>query len=225
MQKYKVVELFTSIEGEGKRAGQPVHFLRLEGCNLRCLYCDTAYSYDDAEFEEWDLEYLLAKIRGMVFESRIQAITITGGEPLLHDGIEELLQALLNEGYDINVETNGTLPRPTLNEYPGTIFYTYDYKTFSSGMNTNMVPATFSTMRKGDVIKCVVGSIDDMDDAVNLITAQHFVERKIKIYFSPIFGSIKPKEIVEYILDKGLSFINVQVQLHKVIWDPNQKGV
>lgn len=213
----RVVEIFNSIEGEGKRAGLPATFIRLHGCNLRCSYCDSMYAVEGQDYTEMSIPEIIDKCG----EIGCPHITVTGGEPLMHDDIKELLQTLCNKGYWVNVETNGTI-KPPYRTIADTVFYTVDYKTISSGMNKSMVPYVFECINAADVLKFVVGTREDLEQALNfykdLPSCPH-------IYVSPVFGSIEPKEIVDFILEHKLWTWKVQLQLHKFIWDPDMKGV
>lgn len=212
----KVVEIFNSIEGEGLRAGMPCTFIRLQGCNLNCSYCDSKYAWDSTSSY---CEMSVAEIVDTVSEWKCPLVTITGGEPLIHPGIYTLIQQLVNLGYNVNVETNGSV---VPNGTGKNIFYTMDYKTLSSGMNDRMNKEAFKLLRSRDVIKCVVGSKEDLDDCL------HFLEDfnpTAYIFVSPIFGKIEAKAIVEYIQTHKLWNWRVQLQLHKYIWDKDERGV
>lgn len=217
----KVVEIFNSIEGEGQRVGLPCTFIRLAGCNLNCSYCDSRYACDgDSEILEiMTAEEILERVKKI----GCRAITVTGGEPLIHPGIDHLLKLLMKEGYWINVETNGSVvPNISLPYYKGNLFYTMDYKTFSSGQSDKMDPKAFASLTRYDVLKFVVGDIKDLDQALEFLEEN---ECPAQVYVSPIFGKIEAKDIVEYIRSHKLWYWRVQLQLHKYIWDPNMKGV
>lgn len=219
----KVVEIFTSIDGEGKRTGLPVVFVRLHGCNLRCSYCDTRYGCEGDEYEEMKVSEVVEVIK----KTGIQAVTITGGEPLIHDDINVLLIALAKEGFDINVETNGTTVPLIMYD---NIFYTMDYKCKSSGMSERMNMQAILDLQKKDVLKFVVGSEEDLDEArrvIEEVKRHRAFSRTPQFYISPVFGAIEPKEIVEYVLTHRETMYDckVQVQLHKIIWDPQKRGV
>lgn len=216
----KVVEIFKSIDGEGIRAGLPVTFVRLYGCNLNCSYCDTPYSHSTEADKAKEMS--VGEVVDVIKRFGIPNVTITGGEPMIHKGILDLICSLAEEGFAVNVETNGTYSvLPTFAKYPSVMF-TMDYKCPSSGMREEMSIDTLNTLRSCDVLKFVVGSKEDMDDAkavLGLICSQP------NVYFSPVFGKIEPKEIVQYLLDNELYGCRVQIQMHKVIWDPNERGV
>lgn len=219
----KVVEIFKSIDGEGIRTGLPVTFIRLFGCNLRCCYCDTKYSYgDDAAFKEMRV----SEIVNMCDDLGLKRITLTGGEPLIHEEVAFLLTALLTRGYEVNVETNGSVdltPFIFLHDNKEfNLFYTMDYKSISSGMHLHNNENNFKLLTEKDVLKFVVGSLQDLDD-MKQVLEKHDI--KARVFVSPVFGQIEPQELVEYVLANNLNNVTVQVQLHKIIWDPEERGV
>lgn len=216
----KVVEIFNSIEGEGKRVGLPSTFIRLFGCNLNCSYCDSRYA---CEGEDGCGAYMIMTAEGIV--DRVKSIgcpfvTVTGGEPMIHTGIHKLLELLVKERFYVNVETNGSVS--DLVDYGPGVFYTVDYKTLSSEMSMLMDEAAFTRLNRGDVVKFVVGSTDDLDQALEVMEK---LDCKAQVFVSPIFGKIEPRVIVEYIQYHKLWNWRAQVQLHKIIWDPEQRGV
>lgn len=235
----KVVEIFKSIEGEGIRAGLPCIFIRLFGCNLHCSYCDTRYGCEGDAYSVVSIPEIMKELKKF---DGLKRVTLTGGEPMIHPGVDKLVCELLENGYEINVETNGTqFPKifPTeIREYydprirltgdekanpnSGKLFYTMDWKCKSSGMEDKMDIHLVNELQPTDVLKFVVGSKEDLDGALTVIERMTSTPT---VFFSPVFGSIEPKEIVEYVLEKGLYDCRVQVQLHKVIWDPDKKGV
>ena len=227
----KLNEVFKSIEGEGKRAGLPCTFIRLFGCNIKCSYCDSQYACVGDDYTDMSIAEILEAVENY----GVPNVTVTGGEPLMHPGIEKLLEALLDKGYHVNVETNGT-KFPLIFKYDydarrvpdgfyqlkGDIFYTMDYKCPSSGMMDKMDIQILNTLRPEDVLKFVVGDYDDLNAALSVMEQ---LTAKPQIYFSPVFDKIDPKTIVQYLLDKKLYNCKVQLQLHKFIWDKDQRGV
>lgn len=213
----KVVEIFNSIEGEGKRAGIPCTFIRFYGCNLNCTYCDSRYACDNDEYTVMSISEILDTVSNMSCKN----ITITGGEPLLTPGVYELIRQLMIRGYEINVETNGTID-PEFRTCTDLLFYTVDYKTNASGMSSKMNDTVFEHLSSNDVLKFVVGSTADLDQALEVVEK---FNPKAQIYVSPVFGQIEAKEIVDYLKWHHLWDWKVQLQLHKYIWDPDQKGV
>ena len=211
----KVNEIFYSIEGEGIRAGKPCVFVRLYGCNLNCSYCDTRYSCEGEEFTEMSVE----EIVDVVEQYHCPNITVTGGEPLIHDDISKLLYVLSSEGFEVNVETNGSAY--PLGYLEG-VFYTVDYKTFSSGMSDKMCVDAFKGLSSNDVVKFVVGSIEDMEQAKKFVKDNEIVAN---IFVSPIFGKIELVEIANFLMINGLYDWRMQLQMHKYIWSPEKRGV
>ena len=211
---YKVNEIFKSIEGEGIRTGLPCTFIRLYGCNLCCKYCDTRYSCENKEFTLMSKDEIVNKVK----ELGGSRVTITGGEPLLDLFLNELIIALRKEHIEVNIETNGSLDI----QWCLADIITMDYKTSASGMEDRMMLSNLKTLKETDVLKFVVGSKHDLDTMKRIIEEY---EPECRIYVSPVFGMIEAHELVEYVLENNLDNVTVQVQLHKIIWDPNKRGV
>ncbi len=207
--KLCVNEIFDSIDGEGKRAGELATFIRLTGCNLRCSYCDTTYAFTQG------CEMSITDIADKV---SYRNVTLTGGEPLYQD-VHTLLEQL--HDHDINVETNGSMDILPYFKYPN-VWFTVDYKCKTSGESNAMLPSNFFHLRPQDVVKFVVGSIDDLEQAKKVCNAYDFV---CPVYISPVFGKIKPAQIVDYMKKHDLEKWKMQLQLHKFIWKPNARGV
>lgn len=220
MNKYKVVEKFISINGEGSRAGQLSAFIRFSCCNLNCSYCDTKYANTiDASFELLSEQDILDYLN----KNKIINVTLTGGEPLIQDNIDILINLLLKNGYSVEVETNGSVDiKPFINETRP--IFTLDYKTPSSNMENKMDLNNYQYLTKNDVIKFVVGNLDDLNKAKEIINKYDLTNRA-KVYFSPIFGMIKPSMIVDYMIKHHMNDVYMQLQMHKFIWDVDQRGV
>lgn len=212
-----VNEIFSSIEGEGIRAGYPVTFVRLYGCNLHCSYCDTRYSCEGGEFTKMTVEEIL----DVVADKGFHRVTLTGGEPLIHKDVNELLMALIKAGYEVNIETNGAVYIAPYT-HSAKMIITLDYKSISSGENAKMWLSNLPLLRKRDVLKFVVGNKEDLDDMRRILIDYNPI---CNVYVSPIFGEIEPVEIVEYIKAYKLENCRVQLQMHKFIWPPQQRGV
>lgn len=197
-------------------------FVRFAGCNIRCNYCDTCYALtpEDAT-QRLTEEELLEKIHAYPWKR----ITFTGGEPLLQP-IESICQILSNEGYDINIETNGAVS--LFQNRPKNVFYTMDYKCLGSGVNQYMKLDNFKKLTEKDVLKFVVSDRRDMDDMKRVIdTYFPYTQpnKQPKFYVSPVWERIKPVDLVGYVKENHLSQVCVQIQLHKIIWSPTEKGV
>lgn len=220
IDKFKVSELFSSIDGEGKRVGLPATFIRLTSCNLECSYCDSNYAVhpEENDYNLMSLDDILDTVKEVGWKN----ITVTGGEPLIHSNIDVLLSTLSNKGYDVNVETNGSV-RVDQHRYRN-VWFTVDYKCPSSGMIDKMIYDQFYTLSDKDVIKFVVGSEKDLKVATECAIDFH-KHTGAQIYFSPVFNTISYETIVNHILNNKLDFVKFQVQLHKIVWDPNKRGV
>lgn len=219
---YDLVEMFVSINGEGKRAGQLAVFVRLKGCNLNCSYCDTRWANEsDAKCTPLTGEEIYKRVK----ETRVKNVTITGGEPLNRDGIKELLELLAkDEELNIEIETNGSIDLEKFKDIENRPSFTMDYKLPGSGMETKMHLANFKILDKRDVVKFVVGSKNDLERARYIIEENDLVART-NIYISPVFGEIELPDIVEYMKEYNMNGVNMQLQMHKFIWDPQERGV
>lgn len=232
----KVCEIFRSIEGEGLRTGQAAVFVRLHGCNLRCSYCDSMYAVEGLDYKQMNAGEILAAVEAYRTESGVKCVTLTGGEPLIHADVDELLTALSKAGFEVNVETNGTVPCKW--RLPG-LFYTMDWKCKSSGMSDRMKMENLATLCKDDVLKFVVGSIEDLQETERVVAQlSQILESSSQngsisngmphIYVSPVFGTLAYEEIVNWMLACRVMTENnarFQVQLHKIVWDPDLRGV
>ena len=217
--EFNVVEIFDSIDGEGKRTGELATFIRLAGCNLRCSYCDTKYALEFDTGTKMVLSDIIKKCK----EYANKNVTLTGGEPLCGIWVRDLINELALEGFEVNIETNGSIPlynTPRLRN----VFYTMDYKCSSSGVEDKMDLKNLEVLTEEDVLKFVVGSELDLSNCKYILSNYNI---KAQVYISPVFGEIEPSEIVNYIKSHKTLFKNarVQVQLHKIIWNPEERGV
>lgn len=221
MAYFKVAEKFESINGEGKKAGQTAVFIRLTGCNLHCTYCDTTWAnMPDAPYEKITED----EIAAYIISTGIKNVTLTGGEPLIADNIGILLQRLAREDIFIEIETNGSADISPYRDISPKISFTLDYKLPFSGMEKHMLTENYKYIRKTDTVKFVAANRTDLERALEIIRKYDLAE-KCSMYFSPVFGEIEPAEIVDFMLDNKLNGVNLQLQLHKFIWDPDKRGV
>jgi 7-carboxy-7-deazaguanine synthase len=213
--KFNVVEKFVSIEGEGIRSGYPAVFVRFAGCNLSCSWCDTKYANENPQYEQIGIDALL----DFILSTGIKRVTLTGGEPLIQPHIYILIDRLIYEGFEVNIETNGSV---SIKHVPRDAIITMDYKCPSSGMEDRMIVDNISLLGQKDVLKFVVGTYEDLKTAERIIKT---FKPRCNIFFSPVFGKIEPREIVKFVLENGLFEARVQLQLHKIIWSENTRGV
>lgn len=220
---YKVVEKFVSINGEGQKTGELAVFIRLASCNLQCVYCDTMWANENnVKYEELTKE----EIREYIVSTGVRNITLTGGEPLMAEDVKELILYILeNENLHIEIETNGSIPLAKFVDIDNDrLSFTMDYKAESSGMEEFMLLSNFDSLKQKDTVKFVVGTRQDLEKAKELIDEYNLFE-KTKVFFSPIFNMIEMSEIVDFMIEKKLNKAKMQVQLHKVIWNPDERGV
>lgn len=217
----KVAEKFISINGEGTRAGELSVFVRFQGCNLRCSYCDTSWAYEaDYPYEDMTADQIVK----YVLSTGIYNVTLTGGEPLLAQGIAELIEKLLAQPQlRVEIETNGAVDlRPFCT--PVRPVFTMDYKLPSSGWERAMKVENFAILKPQDTVKFVCGSQEDLQRAWDIIREYRLTDR-CHVYLSPVFGSIEPVHMVTFMETHKMNDVRLQIQMHKVIWDPEKRGV
>jgi len=213
MQTLKINEIYYSVQGESTHAGRPCIFIRLTECHLRCTYCDTEYAFYDGTDQA--MEAILAQIRA--FPCKL--VELTGGEPLLQPGSVILMQRLLDEGYEVLLETSGSLP---IREVPAQVRKIVDFKTPSSGMMKNNDYTLVGDLQPWDELKFVIGSRADFDWSVEKVTELNLL--RWTVLFSPIWKEVEPALLAKWVIDSGLP-VRFQVQLHKFLWPDAEKGV
>lgn len=216
-----VIERFISINGEGAHAGELAAFIRFKGCDLDCSYCDTRYANTpDAHSTQMSAQELAQWVK----ESGIHNVTLTGGEPMLQTELPQLTDILIGMGCRVEIETNGASKLDILANAPHRPVFTMDYKLPSSGMEQAMCMSNFSLLCGHDTVKFVSGSMDDLLRAAEIINEYKLIGR-CHVYISPVFGSIDPADIVDFMAQRRLNGVRLQLQLHKFIWDPSERGV
>ena len=221
MYCFKVAEKFVSINGEGPRAGELAVFLRFCGCNLNCGYCDTLWANSaDVKYELASAEEIVAYVKS----TGVKNVTLTGGEPLLQANIGYLIELLGASGAEVEIETNGSVPLNDIVYLSHRPAVTADYKLPSSGMEKYMLSENFSYLTLRDAVKFVVGNKCDLMRAEEIINV-YGLTNSCRVYFSPVFGKIKPEEIAEFMKERKLNGVRLQLQLHKIIWEPDMRGV
>lgn len=211
-----IYETFSSIQGESTHAGRLCFFIRLAGCNLRCSYCDTRKAQTVSSGRIRSLDELVDEAE----RSGLRLIEITGGEPMLQPATPELCRRLLERGFEVLMETNGSVD---LSAVPRGVRRIIDWKTPFSGESGKMLDSNFLNLRPGDEVKFVIAGRNDYDAALEVIRRFRIAEHAT-ILFAPVFGEIEPRTLVEWMLaDRVPARLNLQ--LHKVIWNPDTEGV
>jgi 7-carboxy-7-deazaguanine synthase len=222
-QLFNIAEIFDSINGEGLNAGKLATFVRLMGCNLNCTYCDTRWAIPK---DKKNIQMDAQQIKKRILESGLSFVTLTGGEPLIAKHYMSLLLTLVSDKYTIDIETNGSVSIDQIvnDNQLKTINLIMDYKLPSSGMTNQMNLKNLQKIRKQDSLKFVIGSLNDMEVARKLIEEYELIGRT-NLFFSPVFGSIEPETMVDFMKEHKLNGVTLQLQLHKIIWHPDAKGV
>lgn len=215
----RVVEKFISINGEGLRSGELAVFIRFANCNLRCSYCDTKYSFINPIYTEESIDEIVEYVKS----TGVKNVTLTGGEPLIQNEIKELMIELSNIGNRIEIETNGSINIAPYLKIQNVTF-TLDYKLKGSGMEMYMDLTNYDLLRKNDVIKFVVSDYDDLEKTKEIIKKYDLIN-KANCLISPVWGRIEFEEIVNFLKDNKLNDVKMQLQIHKIIWDKDKRGV
>lgn len=216
-------EIFTSIDGEGIRAGKIVNFVRLAGCNLNCSYCDTGYAMKRTDGHAVSIDSIIDQL----YATGCNRVTLTGGEPLMQMNSRKFVQSLLDAGFEVNIETNGSIPLDDFvyMGYGEQLILTMDVKCPSSGMSNRNKLHNLRLLRPWDVVKFVVGSDEDLDYMEKIVRTSPMLAGRLQWFVSPVFGQIESADIVNYLLEHKLYNVRMQLQMHKFIWDPNKRGV
>lgn len=210
----EINEIFHSIQGESTAAGRPCVFVRLTGCNLRCVWCDTAYAFHEGTKMPVD-EVVRAVER---FDCPL--VEITGGEPLLQPDVVPLMRRLLDGGHTVMIETGGSLP---IENVPEGVRRIVDFKCPGSGMEERNRWANLRHLVPGDELKFVVAHRDDYLWAARQISARKLADL-CPVLLSPVHGELDPRELAEWVLADRLP-VRVQLQVHKYIWPGVARGV
>lgn len=208
-------EIFHSVQGESSFAGRPCVFVRLTACDLRCSWCDTPYAFHEGGKRE--LDHVLAEVDGYGCD----LVEVTGGEPLLQEGVYPLMRALLDRGRTVLLETGGHRSTARVPEEVITIL---DVKCPGSGESGKNDWSNLDRLRSHDEVKFVIRDRADYDYARQVVGRHGLAERAAAIHFSPVHGELSPRTLAEWVLADRLP-VRVQLQLHKLIWDPGTRGV
>lgn len=214
MERLKVNEIFVSIQGESSRAGLACAFVRLTGCPLRCRWCDTTYAYHQGR--EMSLEEILLRVASF----GVELVEVTGGEPLMQEQTPELLRQLCDSGHQVMLETSGALDLAPVDLRVRVIM---DIKCPGSGMAQRMHWPNLEHLKPGDEVKFVLADRRDYDYARQAVQ-RHDLARRCRVLLSVVHGALEPRRVVEWMLADRLP-ARFQLQLHKYIWPPDQRGV
>jgi 7-carboxy-7-deazaguanine synthase len=210
----KVNEIFHSIQGESRHAGRPCVFVRLTFCNLRCAWCDTAYAFEEGT------DMPVGAILQRVAAYGTGYVLVTGGEPLLQEGVHDLIGELCDRGFEVAVETGGSLDLAPLDRRAMVVM---DLKCPGSGMCGKNRLENIEMLRPDDEVKFVVADRADYDWSREMIE-RHRLAGRCGVLLSPVHGALHPRLLAEWILTDRLP-VRLQLQIHKFIWPPDARGV
>ncbi len=210
----KINEIFYSIQGEGSKAGLPCVFIRLSYCNLRCTYCDTEYAFYEGK------DYSINDILDVVKSYNCNLVEVTGGEPLVQKESLTLLTKLCDAGYNVMLETGGSLPIENVDKRVKIIM---DLKCPSSKMEKKNLYKNLDFLKPEDELKFVIGNKEDYNWTKEIIK-KYKLKDKYEILFSTVYDKLENRKLAEWILQDNLQ-VRFQLQLHKYIWEPDRRGV
>jgi 7-carboxy-7-deazaguanine synthase len=205
--RLRVTEIFHSLQGEGLSTGERTGFIRLTGCPLRCVYCDTTYAFKGGQ--RLSLDAILAEVARF----HVRYVCVTGGEPLAQRGCLNLLARLCDAGYEVSLETAGALD---ISEVDPRVIKVMDLKTPASGELSRNLYANLDYLGQSDQLKFVICSEDDYRWAADLVVTRDLPSR-CTVLFSPAASQLAPRDLADWILRDRLS-VRLQIQLHKLLW-------
>ena len=209
-----VNEIFHSIQGESRHAGRPCVFVRLTGCNLRCVWCDTAYAFEEGETKT------VGAVADQVASFGTRYVLLTGGEPLLQPGVHDLAAELLDRRHEVAIETGGSLDIGPLDRR---VMVVLDVKCPGSGMSAKNRWENLALLKPSDEVKFVLNDRADYVWAREVI-ARERLEARCGLLLSPVHGVLSPRDLSEWMLADAVP-ARLQLQLHKYIWPADMRGV
>ena len=210
-----VTEIFHSIQGESTWAGRPCVFVRLAACDLRCSWCDTPYAFHEGRKRE------IGDVTAEVASYGCRLVEVTGGEPLLQPDVYPLMQALLDAGHEVLLETGGHV---SIERVPAPVVRILDVKCPGSGEAGRMCWENLARVGPRDEVKFVIGDRADYEYAKSVVARGEWAARVAAVLFSPVHGQLSPADLAAWVLADRLP-VRVQLQVHKYIWAPGTRGV
>ncbi|MCI5072812.1 radical SAM protein [bacterium] len=211
----RINEIFYSIQGESSYAGRPCTFIRLTGCPLRCSYCDTGYAFHKGS--DMSIEDILKQVQ----DYGCNLVEVTGGEPLAQDNAVDLMQTLIDDGYEVMLETSGAF---SVEKVPQKVKIIMDIKTPSSNEMEKNIYDNFKLLKHNiDEVKYVVKNKDDFDFCTK-VSDEFELWDKFTVLASPNFKHLDNLQLAKWVLESKKPY-RMQLQMHKYIWDPEEKGV
>jgi 7-carboxy-7-deazaguanine synthase len=218
----QVTEIFRSIQGESTYAGEPCIFVRLTGCNLRCVWCDTAYAfYGGKPMSVEEVAEAVRQFSDLNGARCVGLVEITGGEPLLQKEVVPLMERLIADDYRVMVETSG---ERYIGNLPPAVIRIVDVKCPGSGEGGTFCMENLKVLTRADELKFVIVDRADYEWSRAFLREHSLAGKVGKVIFSPAFGTLPPQTLTEWILEDGLP-VRLGLQLHKFIWHPERQGV
>lgn len=214
-ERLRLTEIYRSIQGESTFAGMPCVFVRTTGCNLRCVWCDSEYTFSGGRW--WALEEILAEVERL----GPGLVEVTGGEPLLQAAVVPLMARLLEAGRTVLLETSGSLP---VDEVPAGVHKIVDLKAPGSGEAPANLWENLDRLGEGDEVKIVIAGAEDYAWAKEAMRSRGIAERVGAVLLSPVHGALDPAELARWILEDRLP-VRLNLQVHKVLWPDRDRGV
>jgi len=213
-RRLRVTEVYASVQGESTHVGKPCVFVRLTGCNLRCSWCDSTFTFTGGEHRDWEDVAQQAHAFG------IHTVEVTGGEPLVQANAIPLLRRLQELGHEVMLETSGSRD---ISMVPEGVVVILDLKPPDSGEERANLWSNLTYLKPYHEVKFVIASRRDYEWSREVVR-RYGLERVCRVLFSPVWGAVQPPDLVTWILEDRLS-VRFQLQMHKVVWPPDARGV